>query len=130
MQPDQISAKAEPDQKNQQAEPDQNPAATVRARFAFGELRSQPSPDSRYSHWIDQYDEERRGTFPRADIRDVGLDCGLFAALVERSPRLLVAFLDCVEALEAAGASGEPGDMPAPALDRARLLIAEFEAVP
>ena len=33
----------------------------------------------------------------------------------------------CVAALEAAGADGEPGEMPAPALDEARLLLARLD---
>lgn len=40
---------------------------------------------------------------------------------------LLAALCGCVEALEAAGADGDPGDMPAPALDNARLLLARLD---
>jgi hypothetical protein len=49
---------------------------------------------------------------------------------VPRSPAfaelLLEALRDTVSALEAAGADGEPGAMPSPALDRARLLLSRL----
>jgi len=40
---------------------------------------------------------------------------------------LAAALRDTVAALEAAGADGEPGEMPSPALDRARLLLARLD---
>lgn len=44
-----------------------------------------------------------------------------------RERRLMESLREFIAALEAAGADGEPGEMPAPALDEARLLLAELE---
>lgn len=49
------------------------------------------------------------------------------APAVALLPELLAALRDTVAALEAAGADGEPGEMPSPALDRARLLLARLD---
>jgi hypothetical protein len=51
------------------------------------------------------------------------------APLVEAAPELLQALIACAALLEALGAGGEPGEMPAPELDRAQVLIARIEGV-
>lgn len=62
------------------------------------------------------------------DIRDIE------AAIVshddaQRDRRELDAALQAaIDALEAAGAAGEPGEMPAPALERARAILGALEA--
>jgi hypothetical protein len=47
------------------------------------------------------------------------------AQLIAAAPSLLSALQGCVELLEQLGADGEPGDMPAPTLESARLSIAK-----
>ncbi len=49
------------------------------------------------------------------------------AAELSTARELLAALRACVAALEAAGADGEPGEMPSPALDEARLLLARLD---
>ena len=49
------------------------------------------------------------------------------APLIALAPELAAALRETVAALEAAGADGEPGEMPSPALDRARLLLARLD---
>ena len=46
---------------------------------------------------------------------------------VKRAAAAIAALRACVAAPEAAGADGEPGEMPAPALDEARLLLARLD---
>lgn len=49
------------------------------------------------------------------------------ARAIAELPAILAALRETVAALEAAGAAGEPGEMPSPALDRARLLLARLD---
>lgn len=49
------------------------------------------------------------------------------ALLLALAPELAASLRETVAALEAAGADGEPGEMPSPALDRARLLLARLD---
>lgn len=50
-----------------------------------------------------------------------------YVALQPSREELAASLRETVAALEAAGADGEPGEMPSPALDRARLLLGRLD---
>jgi hypothetical protein len=116
-----------PDQKTGPDRPD--PFWGLLGPFSY---RPNPDPNTSYycAFWIDDQPPRENGAStgrPIADVHPIGSDSERLAALLTASPRLLRSLRACIAALEAAGADGEPGEMPAPALDEARRLVAELE---